>query len=370
MGGLRGAVEGFSVASGEVRPHGTDLADEILALTGKARGHESADVDDTGDDGTGGDGTGDGDTEPPLDPPAPDPVPTQTGTSGDDVLTGTTGNDYLSAGDGHDYLLGLDGDDRIDGGNGDDVLDGGAGADELNGGAGLDLATYSGSSAGVTISLAAGTGTGGDAEGDTPSGIENINGSKFDDVLIGDAGDNRLFGDDGDDLLVGGAGADLLVGWNGNDTVDYSTSSGAVNVNLDARTAAGGDAEGDFLSMVENLIGSSGNDTLTGDLQANELTGGAGDDQMTGGDGSDVFIFATAGSGMDGNDTITDFEHGTDIIRYDGGAFDLATGLTITQDGADALVASDYGTIRLSGVDASLIDDNSFGFGDDPGFMV
>ena len=49
------------------------------------------------------------------------------------------------------------------------VLTGGAGADTLDGGGGVDTASYATSAAGVTVSLTTGTGSGGDAEGDTLS---------------------------------------------------------------------------------------------------------------------------------------------------------------------------------------------------------
>src|SRR3546814_2282228 len=59
------------------------------------------------------------------------------------------------------------GDDIIDGGNGNDTLIGGGGADQLIGGGGTDTANYGSSGDAVTVDLGAGTGLGGDAEGDT-----------------------------------------------------------------------------------------------------------------------------------------------------------------------------------------------------------
>src|SRR3546814_5612601 len=75
------------------------------------------------------------------------------------------------------------GDDTLDGGNGNDTLTGGAGADALIGGSGTDTASYAGSANGVTVDLTTGTGLGGDAQGDTLSGIENLTGSNYDDTL-------------------------------------------------------------------------------------------------------------------------------------------------------------------------------------------
>ena len=53
------------------------------------------------------------------------------------------------------------------------------------------------------MDLSAGTGQGGDAQGDALSSIENVIGSNFDDVLTGDTSDNVLDGGAGDDALEG-----------------------------------------------------------------------------------------------------------------------------------------------------------------------
>ena len=109
----------------------------------------------------------------------------------------------------------------IIGGAGYDILNGGAGADTLNGGAGNDTATYATSATAVTVNLATGIHTGGDAQGDVLIGIENLEGSAHADQLTGNGAANLLEGGAGNDLLTGGSGADLLDGGLGNDTVAY-----------------------------------------------------------------------------------------------------------------------------------------------------
>ncbi|MGK9232264.1 S8 family serine peptidase [Inquilinus limosus] len=111
-------------------------------------------------------------------------------------------------GDGNDQLTGGSGANKLSGGRGNDILRGGAGADVLDGGAGSDLVSYYYSSVGVAANLATGTGSGGDAEGDTYSGIENVNGSAGADTLTGSDGANVLNGWAGKDALIGGGGAD------------------------------------------------------------------------------------------------------------------------------------------------------------------
>ena len=114
-----------------------------------------------------------------------------------DVLDGTSDDDVISSDGNLDELYGLDGDDVLDGGTDNDVLVGGPGADTLQGEEGTDTANYFHSASGVTVDLAAGTGTGGDAQGDTLTGIEYVIGS--------DPGDDALSGTAGADILAGGA---------------------------------------------------------------------------------------------------------------------------------------------------------------------
>ena len=202
------------------------------------------------------------------------------GRDGNDVLDGRGGNDLIYGEAGTDTLFGGDGSDLLDGGIGDDVLSGGAGTDNLIGGTGTDRADYSASATGVTANLATGAGSGGEAQGDTLSGIENLTGSIHNDVLTGDAGDNVLDGGAGDDTLAGGAGADLLVGGDGADIASYASSGSAVNINLFTGIIAGGDATGDIYSSIEGVTGSAFDDVIAGNAGANTLAGGAGVDTL------------------------------------------------------------------------------------------
>jgi Ca2+-binding RTX toxin-like protein len=132
-------------------------------------------------------------------------------------LLGSAHTDTLIGDASDNRLEGGVGNDALSGGAGTDTLIGGAGADSFNGGDGVDTVSYTGSTA-VTVSLASGASTGGDALGDTFSNVENLIGSSNNDTLTGDSSFNRLDGADGDDRLDGGGGADTLVGGAGNDT--------------------------------------------------------------------------------------------------------------------------------------------------------
>ncbi len=273
-------------------------------------------------------------------------------------LSGADGNDELSGRGGDDVLEGGAGADRLLGGDGDDVLEGGVGADRLLGGAGLDTVSYSGSDGAVTVYLWKGMGGRGHAEGDVIVDVENVLGSGYGDLLVGDSGANRLSGaggndrllgrggDDvleggagadrllggaGDDVLEGGVGADQLLGGAGRDTVSYSGSDEAVTVDLEAGTVAGGHAEGDVIASIENVLGSGYGDMLMGNDGANRLDGGDGNDMLDGGLGADQLL----GGG------------GDDVLKGGAGADRLLGG-----DGNDALEGG-AGADRLLGGDGN-----------------
>ena len=216
------------------------------------------------------------------------------GGAGNDTLDGGIGDDTLNGGDGDDIILGQDGadlmqggagNDSLYGGAGNDTLAGGAGADLLNAGSGMDYADYSASDAGVNIDLGAGTAAGGDAAGDTLSGVDGLVGSAFNDTLIGFDGSstnpsdpytNIFYAGDGDDSLFGGAGNDTILGGAGDDWIEGGAG-------------------------VDSMIGGTGSDTIA--LHAVESAG----DVI---DGSED---------ADGNDNDMLILHGRAKIIQDGG---------------------------------------------------
>ncbi len=165
------------------------------------------------------------------------------------------------------------------GSHGNDSLRGRGGADLLIGGQGEDWALYDDATGPMIVHLTRSSGAGGDAEGDDLIEIEHLAGSRFDDILIGNAQNN---------ILQGGTGADSLAGASGIDTADYSNSSGAVEVSLLTGLGFQGDAQGDRLMQIENLTGSTLGDTLQGSKVRNFLAGLSGADQIDGQDGDDT----------------------------------------------------------------------------------
>jgi Ca2+-binding RTX toxin-like protein len=259
------------------------------------------------------------------------------GGAGDDTIDGQGGDDSLGGNDGNDLLLG---------GDGNDVLTGGAGADTLDGGAGNgDMAGYWDSPVAVSVNLSTGAMSGGTAEGDVLSNIENIGGSAFNDTLVGSAtgnfieagdGNDLVQGLDGDDNLAGSGGDDTIDGGNGNDTATYWNAPSGVTVNLGTGTATGGGGN-DTLQNIETVWATDYADDLTGNGQANSLFGRGGDDVLRGDAGNDYLV------GGLGNDSI-DGGAGTDTIDFNfenaqpGGVnVNLATGSVTGAAGNDTV---------------------------------
>ena len=220
--------------------------------------------------------------------------------------------------------------DSITGDAGRNNFVGGAGADTLDGGAGFDITWYVDSDAGVTVNLGTGTGQGGYAEGDTLTGIEMAFGSRHADHLIGGEDSRQLGGWFGNDTLEGGAGNDVLEGGAGADVLDggggdwnfaaYWNSDAGVTVNLATGMGQGGHAEGDTLTGISGVRGSSHADHLTGDAGHSNLQGNDGDDTLEGGAGGD---WLQGGAGAD----MIDGGEGDDLARYEGSDAGVAINL-------------------------------------------
>jgi len=198
------------------------------------------------------------------------------GGSGNDTITGNVANNQILGGEGNDTLNGGDGNDYLDGGAGNDLISGGNQNDVVIGGTGND-------------------------------------------ILRGNAGSDILRGGEGDDLLQGGVGDDVYqfaaailgqvdtvqeLAGEGTDTLDFSALTTNVTVNLGSdavtasmvsrivKTQAGGAAQ------LENVIGGSGHDSLTGNDANNLLIGNGGNDTLTAGQGNDILL------GGQGNDVL------------------------------------------------------------------
>lgn len=161
------------------------------------------------------------------------------------------GNDDIDGSTGDDVLQGFDGDDLINGLEGNDILRGGLGSDQLHGDAGHDL-------------------------------------------LAESSGDSGPFGDD------------LYDGGSGNDRVSYfSDFVAGVTVDLNITTGQVTGHGTDTLVSIEHVTATYGDDTLTGNADANWFWTFGGLDVLNGNGGDDYFTvgagdkFIDGGSGVD-----------------------------------------------------------------------
>ncbi|MEK1839952.1 MAG: calcium-binding protein, partial [Pseudomonas sp.] len=202
------------------------------------------------------------------------------------VIYGTNAADTLLGTAGDDQIRGLAGDDILDGGDGNDLLIGGAGADQLVGGAGIDTASYEddNSGAGVTVNLKTGVHTG-LAMGDTFNGIEVIRGTTYSDNFVSGAAADTFDGANGYDTVSYASSAQAInvTMANGAGTGTGGDAQGDVFSNMEVIT---GSAYDDVFTLTAGNItfnGGAGNDVYiinsTGSLGIVELAGG-GDDEI------------------------------------------------------------------------------------------
>ena len=196
----------------------------------------------------------------------------------------------------------------------------------------------------------------------TVNNFDDVSGTNQNDLIRGDSQNNRLRGNGGNDTFFGTLGNDTLEGGTGNDTADYRGLGRAITVKptgivekrfagvddtismetiianplvggntIDSSTASlgaslsinlstgGASVFGPFPTInrtflnFDDVIGTSGNDTITGDFQANILNGGGGNDTLVGGAGADTLTGGTGtntfiyNSRFEGVDFIADF---------------------------------------------------------------
>jgi Ca2+-binding RTX toxin-like protein len=198
----------------------------------------------------------------------------------------------LIGGSGDDLLVGNAGDGLLDGGPGDDDLDGGAGADRLVGGPGVDAVDYSQRAAAMSVSFN-GIADDGGAEDNGPGGRDLV--SATTEIAIGGSGPDVFVGSAQPEVFVGLGGADSFSGNGGEDAVSYVDRSTGVTATLgDGQANDGNDLDGPPMTRdnikpdIEDVIGGSGPDAMTGDGASNLLVGLDGDDRLDSRDGAGI----------------------------------------------------------------------------------
>lgn len=294
-----------------------------------------------------------------------------------DTVWGGFGNDVIMGGGGGDQLYGEDGEDSIEGGAGNDLLFGGAGYDTLRGGDGDDQIWGGDGRDLVFLGNGNDLFTDGTQEGD--KGIDTVRGGPGNDTILGRGGNDLLYGEAEDDLIEGGTGDDQIWGGTGFDTIRAGDGNDTVWGENGRDLVMLGKGDDVFFDSAQNdrngndtvwgfdgndqlwggggnerFFGEAGDDTLTGGLADDWLDGGIGrdrlrgdlgNDTLTGGADADVFQFAP---GM-GQDRITDFHQGEDIVQFTGLAGGFGA-LTISYADGLALVSYEGGTITFDDI--------------------
>ena len=280
-------------------------------------------------------------------------------------LGSSTTFENITGGHGHDTLTGNGLNNTLNGGPGNDRINGGAGSDSLSGGAGDD--TYIFSLAGTTEAdqvqelLNEGTDTLNFAAQTTGVSLnlwdpeiqnvhinrtlqlssgrtfENAIGGSGADRLTGNGLNNTLTGGSGHDVLNGNNGDDILSGGLGNDTYFFPEASQPETVRVNESVGQGTDSlrfaslsvdvvlnlgtslvqqvhanrslKLNSASTIENAVGGTGADTLTGNALSNRLWGNdgnnilvglGGEDMLFGGAGRDLLIGGLGADTLDG----------------------------------------------------------------------
>jgi Ca2+-binding RTX toxin-like protein len=274
---------------------------------------------------------------------------TLTGTSEPDVIDGLAGNDLLIGNAGNDTLRGGDGEDTLNGGAGDDLLDGGI--NTL--GATFDRVDYAAATGPVNVNLATGVASGAGIGTDTLVGIEGVQGSSFDDTMIGASTP---------DYFHGGAGNDYIEGGDGFDLVTHFAATSGINLNFATGTVVGSSTGTDTLVSIEGVLGTNFDDSLVGAAASEFFRANAGNDTIDGAAGIDTaaYDFGPSGSTSINANLLTGIASGTGfgtdtLIRIEnlrGGNFDD----TLIGDNNNNSIAARSGndTVRGNGGDDSL----------------
>jgi|GEM_PF-2455227 len=197
------------------------------------------------------------------------------------VVRGTSGADYCEIHTDYVVVKGLlctfSGTEqvRVEGGSGDDsyVIFGLGVPTVLCDSSGIDLLNFSYTLSAVSIDLSKSSGQWQKVLSGTgvlalKGTFENVMGTTWSDLIIGNSASNRIWGWCGDDTIYGGGGDDWLYGQAGSDRL------------------FGGEGN-------DVLLGAEGNDQLDGGAGSDLVIGGLGKDSLTGSSGDDILIGGT-----------------------------------------------------------------------------
>ena len=249
----------------------------------------------------------------------------------------------LRGGAGDDVLIGNSSNNTFRGNAGNDTIDGAGGT--------FDTGDYAFATAAVSVNL--GTGQAQDGQGgvDSLANIEVIWGSAFADTLIGGNGNDNLRGNAGNDTIDGGAGTA--------DVAQYTGATTGITVNLDTGIVQDGQGGTDNLAGIEQIWGSSFNDSMLGGSGNDFFVGSTGADTFDGGLGVDAVSYSFYPSASNSPTQGVSVDLATGTARDAFGGVDRLVGIeivegssfadTITGGAADEIIRGNGGADSLSG---------------------
>lgn len=271
------------------------------------------------------------------------------GTSGSDShgLPGVNGgNDLFNMSNGNDYVPGSMGNDTINGGDGFDTLS----FEETRWNEGIPMLR------GINANLVTGIVLDPYGARDEVTGIEQIIGSSYADVIVGDGGNNYFQGGRGRDTIDGGGGADFINyhedQWRGGNF--------GIFANLTRGTIRDTFGSTDTVSNIENVTGTRYADIFIGSAGDNRFRGAEGKDSYDGKGGMDEILFygnfsgasqtginvdLTKANGQIVNDGFGNTETAIGIEGIDGGSY----GDRIKGNAGANFLTGDAGTDSLTG---------------------
>ena len=237
------------------------------------------------------------------------------------------------------------------------TLDGGAGNDYISNGYGENVLIYAGAGNDTVTNYGDNVTISGGFGNDSIQVSSNIRGNIIgNNVLVtyasGDGNDTITGFNATSTLSIGGApyesqisGDDVIVTvGNGKITVTPDTqpsgdeklsavsnmSKSPIIIGANVETV---DASGRVLAV--EIVGNELDNSIVGGWNDDTLDGGAGNDKLTGGKGKNVFVYTA------GNDVITDYKAGKDLIQLDGGY------TSATLNGSDVVFTTANGSLTV-----------------------
>jgi Ca2+-binding RTX toxin-like protein len=145
---------------------------------------------------------------------------------------------------------------------------------------------------------------------DTLEGTESrdsICGGEGDDLIRPSGNGDKVFGGPGDDVIIDDGGNQTHIGGAGSDRASYAESPNPIMVWLNSNHMTGWGF--DTLVSIEDVVGSSDDDYIEGNVRANSFKGGGGSDRLNGRGGKDLLS-----GGRNADDFVTK-DHARDVVR-------------------------------------------------------